>query len=359
MSVALVSSVRPGDPIREVGLPVGLPLRPLIRPEPTRPEPARPVIRILVVDDDLMVRRLLDKALPQFHYRVRTVEDVAAGLAELRREHYDLVLCDHDMPGGSGMELLDTANRIHPDLPVIMLTARSEVDLARAAISIGAADFVTKPFDLPQLVRVIEQTRERVDRDRRRTAEWMNVVLTGTIRALASAVDAKDPHTASHSTRVAALCAALAEAMGLAEERKQVLEVAALLHDVGKIGVPDGVLTKSGPLNTEEWAYMRAHPARSAEIVGQVPQLAEVAGIVRHHHERMDGMGYPDGVQGEAIHPLSRLLAICDVYEALTASRSYRRALAPEAAREIVARALGSHLDPEMGGVFLSLDTLP
>ena len=176
------------------------------------------------------------------------------------------------------------------------------------------------------------------------------------MRAQVAAIDAKDPHTASHSERVARLAVRLGHAANLPPDRLRVLEFAALMHDVGKIGIPEGILLKAGRLNENEWAIVKQHPIRSAEIVSQVSSLDEVATIVRHHHERLDGSGYPDGLAGNAIPMLSRIVAVADAFEAMTSSRSYRGALPADEVRSLICRDMGSHFDPDFGGILLDLD---
>jgi len=310
---------------------------------------------LLVVDDDPAVRGMIQAGLEALGYAAETAADAAQARECLRERNYSLVLCDYEMPGGTGLDLLEHVSQAHPDLPFILLTGRNETALAKTSIATGATDFLTKPFELAQLARAIEQNWTRFDRDREQAALRTGEILSGTIRALVAAVDAKDPHTATHSERVAALALQLGEAAGLPSERLQVLEFAALLHDVGKIGIPESILLKPGPLNDEEWTLMRQHPVRSAEIVGQVPALREVATLVRHHHERMDGSGYPDGLRGAAIPMLARIICIADVYEALTAARAYRGALPPAQARVIVASSLGAHFDETLGQLFIAL----
>jgi cyclic di-GMP phosphodiesterase len=314
---------------------------------------------ILVVDDDPSLREMIRVGLTYFGYPVR----VAAGTAEardlLRTEACSMVLCDYEMPGGSGLDLLAYVTRVYPHLPFVMLTGYHDTALACSTIAAGALDFLTKPLEFKHLARLIEQNRTRVERDRQRMAELTNELLIGTIRALVAAVDAKDPYTATHSERVTRLALRLGKALDLPPDRLKVLEFSALLHDVGKLGVPEAILSKPEPLDERERLLIRQHPARSADIVNQVGPLGEVASIVRHHHERMDGKGYPDRLRGEAIPLLARLVTLADVYEALTADRSYRRALKPAQAREIIRAGMGTHFDPQLGDVFLSLENLP
>ncbi|MGV3723425.1 MAG: HD domain-containing phosphohydrolase [Actinomycetota bacterium] len=324
----------------------------------TQPARAPQTLRapILVVDDNPQLRQMIRTGLEAFGYRVKVAGDVKEAQERLQGGGFSLVLSDYEMPGGSGLQLLSYVTEVYPHLPFIMLTAHRETDLARTAISTGALDFLSKPFELAELGRVIEQNWARVERDRARVTELTNGLITGTIRALVKAVDAKDPHTAMHSERVTRISLRIGAALGLDPHAMQLLEYAALLHDVGKIGIPDQVLQKPGPLDEAEWALMRQHPVRSAEIVREIGSLAEVATIVRHHHERVDGDGYPDGLAGDAIPELSRIIALADVYEALTSDRSYRPARPHKQAREMIDGGAGSHFDSTLVPCLLSLE---
>lgn len=310
---------------------------------------------ILLVDDDEALRQMLALGLTQLGYDVEQAANVTEARTLLQQHQYSLVLSDYEMPDGTGMDLLAHVSSGHPHVPVVLLTGHDDMPLARDAIACGAADFVTKPFELRQVARVIEQNWVRVERDEERTAALTNSILAGTIRALVAAVDAKDPYTARHSERVSRISGLLGEALGYSPERLRILEFAALLHDVGKIGVPHEILAKPGRLLPEEWEIIKQHPVRSAEIVAEVEPLAEVATIVRHHHERVDGRGYPDGLSGASIPEFSRIIALADAYEAMTANRAYRKALSPEEAQEVIRQNLGTQFDIRFGTVFLGL----
>jgi len=310
---------------------------------------------ILVVDDDASLRRMLAAGLAQLGYGVEQAGSITEAASRLRGGRYSMLLCDFEMPGGTGLELLKFVSQVHPELPFVLLTGHDDTALARDAIANGAADFLTKPIDFRQVARVIEQNWVRVERDRERTAEAAESILTGTIRALVAAVDAKDPHTARHSERVSRIAVRLGEAMNLSPERLRTLEFAALLHDVGKIAVPEQILIKPGRLSAEEWEILKQHPVRSGEIVSEVGHLTEVATIVRHHHERVDGLGYPDGLTGDAIPEFSRIITLADAYEALTCNRAYRPALSPRQALEMIRANLAIQFDRRLGTLFLSL----
>jgi putative two-component system response regulator len=312
-------------------------------------------LHILLVDDDAPLRQMLATALLQAGYEVTAAEDVPSARRLLRSQAFSLILSDYHMPGENGLDLLQFVMQVYPDLPFILLTAQEERDLACQAIGEGAIDFLPKPCRIDQLKRLIEQNITRAKRDAERIAKSREEVLHETIRALVAAVDAKDPHTRTHSERVTRLVLRLGRTLELPDERLNLLEFAAMMHDVGKIGIPDAVLRKPGSLTPDERALIETHPVRGAEILQKVKALREAASIVRHHHERIDGGGYPDQLAGVSIPPLSRMLAVADTYEAMTADRSYRKAFSHEEACERLRKALGTQLDVAFGQAFLLL----
>jgi HD-GYP domain-containing protein (c-di-GMP phosphodiesterase class II) len=249
---------------------------------------------------------------------------------------------------------------MHPDMPIVVLTGHTDVELAKDSLQRGASDFVTKPVNIRELPILIERnlTRRRLEvaRLRERGAQ----VLFEAIKALASAVDAKDPYTARHSRRVTRLSLLLADAIQLSSEERYLLELSAWMHDVGKIGVPDSILTKPAPLTQAEVAIMKEHPAKGGEIVGEIEEFGQVADVIRHHHERVDGRGYPDGLRGSAIPLASRIILIADAFEAMAADRSYRRSLGREAAIRELQEHSGTQFDPSLTQAFIgALDTHP
>jgi response regulator RpfG family c-di-GMP phosphodiesterase len=293
-------------------------------------------------------------------YEVIAASSGGEALDLLRTQHFDLLLTDQTMPGLSGLELTDAVSRMHPDMPIVVLTGHTDVELAKDSLQRGASDFVTKPVNIRELPILIERnlTRRRLEvaRLRERGAQ----VLFEAIKALASAVDAKDPYTARHSRRVTRLSLLLADAIQLSSEERYLLELSAWMHDVGKIGVPDSILTKPAPLTQAEVAIMKEHPAKGGEIVGEIEEFGQVADVIRHHHERVDGRGYPDGLRGSAIPLASRIILIADAFEAMVADRSYRRSLGREAAIRELQEHSGTQFDPSLTQAFIgALDTHP
>jgi putative nucleotidyltransferase with HDIG domain len=308
---------------------------------------------VLVVDDADGIRIALEECLRIHGYDVAVAASGAEALELLRRERFDLLLTDQAMPGLSGLELTAEAVRMHPDVPVVLLTGHTDVDLARRSLRSGASDFITKPVNVLELPIVIERNLTRRWLEIARLKEREAQVLFAAIKALASAVDAKDPYTARHSTDVARLALALVDSLGIGTDEGYVLELAAWMHDVGKIGVPDTILTKPAALTSTEMVLIRAHPVTGSEIVGQIPELRAVATAIRHHHERFDGRGYPDGLAGNAIPLSSRIIAVADAFEAMTANRSYRRGMQVERAVAELEKHRGAQFDPLLTDVFV------
>ena len=316
--------------------------------------------RLLVVDDMEAMRLALEDSLRLQGYEVVAVGSGEEALQLFRSQHFDLLLTDQAMPGLSGIELAEAAGRIHPDIPIVLLTGHSDVELARSSLLRGASDFVTKPINVRELPIVIERNLTRRRLEAARLKEREGQVLFDAIKALSSAVDAKDPYTARHSTRVTRLSLVLAEGLGLSSDEKHLLELSASMHDVGKIGVPDQILTKPSTLTSGEFEVVKIHPVKGGEIIGHIEGLIQVADVIRHHHERIDGAGYPDGLRGEAIPLLSRIIFIADCYEAMTSDRSYRRGASRERALTELHCNGGAQFDPALVRVFIAeIERLP
>ena len=309
--------------------------------------------RVLVVDDAENVRLALTDSLAYHGYQVAAAGSGDEALELLRSQRFDRLLTDQGMPGLSGLDLTRAVARMHPHIPIVLLTGYTDVELAKTSLQLGASDFITKPINIRELPIVIERNLTRRQLEVARLKEREAAVLLEAIKALASAVDAKDPYTARHSMRVTRLCFVMADAIRMPSDERYVLELAAWMHDVGKIGVPDQILTKPAPLTAAEESVVRLHPIKGGEIVGQIEELSLVADAIRHHHERMDGSGYPDGLRGEAIPLTSRVIHIADAFEAMTADRSYRQGLGRSFAVAELERHSGTQFDAELTTQFL------
>ncbi|HEY3280753.1 MAG TPA: HD domain-containing phosphohydrolase [Armatimonadota bacterium] len=311
--------------------------------------------RVLLVDDDSMVRAVIAESLRQQGYRVMEAESAKQGLEMLRVYPPDVVLSDVSMPEIDGNEFCQTVQTIYPGLPFILITGYATIDRAVEGLRCGALDFVSKPVSASELPLLIERNLARRRLEAHRLRERQAHVLMEAIHALAAAIDAKHPSTAGHSRRVAVLAGQIAEVMGLTETDLFILQLAAEMHDVGKIGVPDRVLFFEGPLSGEDQKEMRRHPEVGSRILGQISELAAVASIVRHHHEWVNGRGYPDGLFGSAIPLMARILSVADAWDAMTSSRPYRsRRGAAEALQELRTGA-GVQFDQVVVAVFEEL----
>ena len=329
--------------------------------------------RLLLVDDEQSVRQALGRYLTSRGYDVISVAGGAEALARLEAEQFEAVLCDVRMPGMTGLELLPQALERDPDLAVLMLTAVNDAPTATVALSHGAFDYLMKPIELADLDRalrralqkralVIERGRtERFVREEVHTRtreleerteelvherETLRTLTVRTAEALINAMEAKDVYLRGHSQRVAELAAAVAEELGLPEDTVEHVRLAGRLHDVGKIGIREEVLNKTGALATEEFAHIKEHVRIGVEILSPLGHLGEVLAFVRDHHERWDGTGYPRGVAGEAITLGGRILSTADAYDALTSRRAYRDALSEEETVALLQAQVHRHLDP-------------
>ena len=307
---------------------------------------------ILVVEDDPQVRELLRDHLASLDYRILTAASAEAALALLDRDVPDLVLTDVHMGAMSGIEL---CARVKADprfrlTPVVILTAVADLAARISGLAAGADDFFPKPFHLVELrTRLGMLLKAKFLVDQLEHAE-------GVISTLGRTIEARDPYTHGHCERLGRYAVALGSALGLQEAALKALWLGGSLHDLGKIAVPDRILLKPGALTPEERGEMQAHPAAGEALVRGLKTLDSVRPIIRHHHERWDGTGYPDRLRGEAIPVEARIMAVVDVWDALVTQRPYKAALSPEEAMKILVReAEAGAWDPEVVARFLEL----
>ena len=313
--------------------------------QPTRrlPRPERTPI-VLVVDDSAANRDLIEACLAGVECQVRTAEDGPAALRAIQSLPPDLVLLDVQMPGMDGYEVCrrikaSASSRL---TPVVMITALDHTSDRINALEAGADDYMTKPVDRVELVaRVRSALRLKGVYDSLDSAEQV-------IFALAAAVEAKDPFTEAHTQRVAESARRLGAALGLVGSDLDALYRGGLIHDIGKIGVPDSILLKPGPLDCDEVTQMHLHPIIGANIVAPLKSGASLLPIIRHHHENYDGSGYPDRLAGQSIPRLARIVAVCDAYDALINDRPYRPRRCMEEALATLRGGAGRQWDPEV-----------
>jgi putative two-component system response regulator len=284
--------------------------------------------KILIVDDESSARFALELLLRREGFDVREVHDGKSALTECAIFRPDLILLDVVMPGMDGFEVCRQIKST-PETrltPVVLITGLSATEDRIKGINAGADDFLSKPLDFSEL---LARTRSLL-RLKQYTDELENAETV--LFTLARSIEARDPYTHGHCERLAQMASGLGERLGLEEEAIKALRWAGIVHDVGKVAVPDSILLKPGPLTAEEIQVMRKHSEAGERICAPLRSFRQVLPIIRHHHEKRDGSGYPDGISGDAIPLTARILQLADVYDALTTDRPYRTAVDSEAA---------------------------
>ncbi|MFN2511193.1 MAG: HD domain-containing phosphohydrolase [Pyrinomonadaceae bacterium] len=327
--------------------------------------------RILIVDDEHEITEILSDLLSDEHHceKVGSAEDALARLAD---SDFQLVISDITMPGMSGLEMLPFLKSISPNTIVVMISGMQTVESAIGALRLGAFDYVMKPFDLRQVEAVVKRALEHYglivakqhyedhleELVEQRTAELdqalnsLEDAYRSTLRALTSALETRDSETHGHSERVVTYSLRLGRECGLASEHMKALEFGSLLHDIGKIGVPDSILRKPGKLTEEEWVKMREHPVHGRQILRGIEFLEGAARVVAQHHEKWDGSGYPLGMREEDIDVCARIFAVADAFDAITSDRVYRRGKSYQEAAQELDDWAGRQFDPKVVEAF-------
>ncbi len=345
--------------------------------------------KILIADDDDLVRTAVQKILTMFNYDVVAVES-GREVIERVNDDFDVIVLDINMPDMDGFETLEHLNHTALDIPVLFLTGAGSMDYAVKAINLGAYDFMTKPIEDIDLFRVkveraiekrtfIRQERlykanlEKEVQDKTRELAEKNLLLEqysdylekATVQIMSSlqtAMEEKDEYTAGHTRRVTEYAMLLGEAINLSEEDQVVLRRASQFHDIGKLVIDLSCIQKPGKLTAEEWELIKKHPEVGASIIEPLTFLERERSIIRHHHEKLDGTGYPDGIGGSDLDTLTRIITVADSFDAMTSRRNYRRNLSTAEAVGELRRCSGSQFDPELvevfAGVVLSASSL-
>jgi putative two-component system response regulator len=317
---------------------------------------------VMVVDDEASVRDILKVYLGELGLSVIPAASVAFARECLESFSVDLILSDISMPGGeSGIDLLRWCREAGLAVPFILISGFIRSEDVRSALALGVHHVIHKPFDRQQLTgavmssfaisdsysQLVNRYVEQIERN--------NMLFLAAIEGFAAAVGARDGYTLEHSRQVADFAVLLSRKLELDEKFTMAARIAGELHDIGKIGVPERILLKEALLTGSEYSVMKTHPEKSADILKPVPNMEEVIKGARHHHERYDGKGYPDGLAGEGIPLLGRILAVCDAFSAMITERPYRPAITTEDARSELKNGRGTQFEPLMVDAFLSI----
>lgn len=326
--------------------------------------------RILIVDDEAVIRDTLEQTMRLDGHHCDLAESAASAMHllahETYEEEYDLILTDVNMPQMNGYEFLRAIMpRIESITPCIVITANGEAENVLRAIKVGAYDFIVKPWDLSDLRMTVRRGLQRREdlkfrRNYQRELEGrveealgeVKATYDATIGAIAALLEGKDTTTADHCERVRDLCSRVGRQMNLSLDGLHELELGAMLHDIGKHRIDIKILNKPGKLTDEEWVEMKKHPTFGADVCEMIPFLRGAADVVRNHHEKWDGSGYPAGLKGEAIPLSARIFMVVDAYDTITSKRSYKAAESPETAIAEIRRCAGAHFDPHVVEVF-------
>lgn len=330
-------------------------------------------IKILIVDDEIQACHAVSRYLGAAGYAVKMASNGMDAVAIIRDDPQDAILLDIKMPGVDGIETLKMMRRFSEDCVILMLTAVDDLDTALTVLKEKADGFLRKPILLLELRHSVELALDRrrlVSENRSyqknleqtvafQTSELrkMNLYLRKTnmdiVRALSDAIDASDPYTNGHSLRVTAFSMSMGREIGLHADMLETLEYGALLHDIGKIGVMESILSKPGKLTQEEFDHIKRHPVIGDIIISNVDFLKKMRPVVRNHHEKYDGSGYPDGLKSTSIDILARIVSVADTYDAITSDRPYRTAMSRERALAIIMENRGTQFDGELVDVFV------
>jgi len=337
----------------------------------------QPAIRVLAIDDESSARKLLSLILGPPAFECATASGGEEAIEILRHARFDVIISDLHMPGISGMELLAKVRRRYPHMAFVVTTGVDDVKVGVQAMRSGADDYLVKPLredvvlvslesalhkrKLEQQVENYRQNLEEMIAERTEQLQaavcQIEQTYEDTLQALGAAVDLRDNETAGHSQRVCRYSVGIALAMGWSEKQSGSLARGAYLHDIGKLGIPDSILLKPGPLTPDERKLMQRHSKVGFDLVKDIAFLADAAEIVLAHHERYDGSGYPHGLKADEILLSARVFAIADTLDAITSDRPYRRASSYETAREAIRVEAGRLFDPEVVRVFLEIPT--
>ena len=322
--------------------------------------------KVAVVDDDSVILRVIRGILSENELVAIPLNSGKALIEFMKVQTPDLILLDIIMPEMDGLETIGKLRALEKELgkeptPVIFLTADYDEEMEQKGLELGAMDFLRKPFSPKVMMLRVKHTLELLSLQKnlealviKKTRENERLSLQ-IVRTLAETIDAKDTYTNGHSGRVADYSKEIARRFGYDEKAQDQIYMMGLLHDVGKIGVPDAIINKEGRLNDEEYAIIKTHPVTGARILSAVKDMPQLVTGARYHHERYDGRGYPDGLSGKEIPEEARIIAVADAYDAMSSKRSYRNSLSQEIVRGEIEKGMGSQFDPDFAKIMLDM----
>jgi putative two-component system response regulator len=326
---------------------------------------------VTVVEDEPLAMDVIVRAAGAWRFACQTAGTAEQAMALLEKQLTPIVLTDLRMPGRGGVWLVREIHKRWPEVSVIVLTAGEDYDAVSECLTAGAHQYFLKPIKLDELRHALESTlryyhsqreredyRQQLERTVQKQTKRIRRTFLSAIDSLIRTLEARDSYTSGHSLRVRRYARTLAGRLGLSPRTRKLLSLAAKLHDIGKVGLPEGILNKPGALTPDEFDLVKVHPVIGERILTPIIRNRDVLAAIRGHHERYDGGGYPDGLAGSDIPFLARVLSIADCFDALTSSRAYREALPYQAALDVICGAAGTQFDPALVNAFVSVEVI-
>ncbi|MEO0293844.1 MAG: HD domain-containing phosphohydrolase [candidate division WOR-3 bacterium] len=326
-------------------------------------------MEILLADDDEKILKSLSNLLSIQGHQCKAVLNGQEAVKEFKKKtDYDCILLDIEMPTMNGIETAKRLININPDVSIVMVTAFKDIDVIRSTMRLGVFDYLVKPVFPEELIRVLEKVKERnfllkikknyqleLERKVEEQRQKLERRMLDTITSLVNALEAKDPYQEGHSKQVKDISIKIAEELGFSEKEKEILGYAALVHDIGKVGIPDSILLKPRNLSKKEYEIMKKHPEIGKFIISPSVQNKKILNSVLYHHERFNGNGFPKGLKGEEIPLSARILAIADAISAMLSERPYREGLEKERIIKELKENSGTQFDPKLVEIALKL----
>lgn len=325
--------------------------------------------KILIVDDEEHILRVYSGMLEDLGYFVKTATDRNQAINAVKQEKFDVAFLDQFVGKDRGLELMAEMRTMDPEMFFVIITANGSADLAVESLKKGAADFISKPFFMADMIKSIDHVGSKREMENQRKTmlstlkqkveekeDELKKVYLSVLASLALAMEKRDVGTYGHSRRVSHISKLISATLDISDEDRENLKVAALLHDIGKIGISDFIIGKVDALNQTERDVIKSHPQKGVEILKPLKQFKAVLPAILHHHEKFDGTGYPAGLKGKNIPLHARIICVADTYDAILSNRPYRSGSSHEAAMKELQRCSGTHFDPDIVNAFVETD---